>query len=283
MEQEHLYSYPFRLSPEGGRAIATRDRPGGNDLWLLDLERGSASRFTSASAVNIYPAWSPDGRTILFTTAPWRIFRKDFGGSSEEQQVTEWPNQQFANDWSRDGRFLICHEIPPGTLRDLWILPFTPEGKVSGNAKPSVYLQTKFNEVNARFSPEASPRWMAYQSDETGRYEVYISAFPTPRAKFSISTAGGQYPEWGAGGRELFYVAPDNKLMAVDLTITADAVRPSTPLALFTLPIIDNGWSPYDTTDGQRFLVRALPQQASPPLTVIVNWPALLKRGTAEQ
>jgi hypothetical protein len=279
--EENRYSYPFRLSPDGDRAVATRDRPGGNDLWLLDLQRGSASRFTSASALNIWPVWSPDGRAILFTTAGLRLFRKDAGGSTDEQRVTEGANQQYANDWSRDGRFFIYFEIAPGTQRDLWFLRLAQEGKVPENAKPTPYLRTKFNELNARFSAEPSPRWVAYQSDETGRYEVYISAFPDPRAKFQISTGGGQYPEWGAGGRELFYVAPDNKLMAVDLTVTGDAVKPSTPRALFTLPIIDNGWSPYDTIDGQRFLVRAVPQQASPPLTVIVNWPALLKKGTA--
>ena len=122
---------------------------------------------------------------------------------------------------------------------------------------------------------------MAYQSDETGRSEVYIQSFPEPRVRVPISTAGGQYPEWGAGGRELFYVAPDNKLMAVDLA--ADAMHPSAPRALFTLPIIENGYSPYSTIDGKRFLVRALPQQASPPLTVIVNWPGLLKKGSAAQ
>jgi Tol biopolymer transport system component len=281
--REDVYSFPFRLEPDGRRAAATRDRPGGNDLWLLDLEHGPNSRFTSASALNVYPVWSPDGRTIVFTSATLRLFRKDSGGSSDEQQVTEGPNTQLATDWSRDGRFLIYHEVAPGTQRDLWILPFTPEGKVPGNAKPSPYLQTKFNEGDARFSPEQSPRWVAYQSDKTGRYEVYISAFPKPGGEFPISTTGGQYPQWGAGTRELFYVAPDNKLMAVDLTITADAVRPSAPHALFTLPVIDNGWSPYDTIDGQRFLVRAVPQQASPPLTVIVNWPALLKKGTAGQ
>jgi hypothetical protein len=209
------------------------------------------------------------------------LFRKDSGGSSDEQQVTEGPNTQLANDWSRDGRVLIYHELAPGTGWDLWTLPLTPEGKVPENVKPMTYLRTKFNEWNARFSPEPSPRWVAYQSDETGRYEVYIQGFPEPRAKVPISTGGGQYPEWGASGHELFYVAPDNKLMVADLTITADAVRPSAPRALFTLPIIDNGWSPYDTIDGQRFLVRAVPQQASPPLTVIVNWPALLKKGTA--
>jgi Tol biopolymer transport system component/tRNA A-37 threonylcarbamoyl transferase component Bud32 len=280
--EENLYSFPFRLSPDGRRAVATRDRPGGNDLWVLDMEGGPARRFTSSSTLNAYPVWSPDGRTIVFSTAAQRIFRKDSGGSGGEQRVTEGTNQQYANDWSRNGRFLIYMENAPDTQRDLWTLPLTAEGKVPENAKPEPYLRTEFNENNARFSPELSPRWVAYQSDETGRYEVYISAFPEPREKFPISTAGGKYPEWSPGGRELFYVAPDNKLMDVDLTITADAVRPSAPRPLFTLPIIDNGFSPYDTIDGQRFLVRALPQQAS-PLNLIVNWPALLKKGTAGQ
>jgi Tol biopolymer transport system component/tRNA A-37 threonylcarbamoyl transferase component Bud32 len=279
--EEEVYRYPFRLAPDGRRTVATRERPGGNDLWLLDLDSGYASRFTSASANNILPVWSPDGRTILFTTAALKLFRKDSAVSSEEQRVTEGPNAQYADDWSRDGRFLIYVEQAPDTQRDLWTLPLTPEGKVPGNAKPTPYLRTPFNETYARFSREPSPRWVAYQSDKTGRYEVYISAFPEPRGEFPISTGGGQYPEWGAGGRELFYVAPDNKLMAVDLKITADAVHPFTPRALFTLPIIDNGYAPYDTIDGQRFLVRAVPQQASPPLTVIINWPALLKKGTA--
>jgi Tol biopolymer transport system component/predicted Ser/Thr protein kinase len=281
--EENLYTWPFRLGPDGSRVIATRDRPGGNDLWLLDLERGPPSRFTSASINNIYPVWSPDGRTIVFTSGGLRLFRKDSGGPTDEQQVTEGPSPQYPNDWSRDGRFLIYHENAPGTQRDLWTLPFTPEGKVPKNAKPSMYLRTRFNETFARFSPEPSPRWVAYQSDETGRYEVYIQSFPEPRARVPISTAGGAYPEWGAGGRELFYLAPDNKLMVADLTITAETVRPSTPRALFTLPIIDNGFSPYDTIDGQRFLVRAVPQQTSLPLTMIANWPALLKKGTAGQ
>jgi Tol biopolymer transport system component len=279
---ENGYSYPFRLSPDGRRVVATRDRPGGNDLWLLDLERGPTSRFT-ASGYNIFPIWSPDGRTIVFTPAALRLFRKDPGETSAEQRVIEGPNPQYANDWSRDGRFLIYQENASETQRDLWTLPFTPEGKVPENAKPKLYLQTKFNETNARFSPEPSPRWLAYQSDETGRYEVYIRGFPEPRGKVPISTAGGQYPVWGAGGREIVYLAPDNKLMVVDITVTADAVHPSAPRALFTLPVIDNGWSPYDTVDGQRFLVRTVPQQASPPVTVIVNWPALLKKGSTPQ
>ena len=121
---------------------------------------------------------------------------------------------------------------------------------------------------------------MAYQSDEPGKYEIYIRAFPEPRGKFLISTGGGQYPQWGAGGRELFYVSPDNKLMAVSLKLGTDSVEPSAPRELFALPAVDTGWSPYDTApDGHRFLVRATSGQAGQPLTVIVNWPALLKKG----
>ncbi len=120
---------------------------------------------------------------------------------------------------------------------------------------------------------------MAYQSDETGRWEIYIQAFPEPRGAKRISTDGGQYPQWGADARELFYVSPDNKLMTVSLRIGADGVEPSAPRELFPLSAaVEVGWSPYDATaDGQRFLVRATPEQAAQPLTVIVNWPALLK------
>jgi hypothetical protein len=160
----------------------------------------------------------------------------------------------------------------------------TPEGKLAPDAEPQRHRRTPFNKSWGRFSPESHPRWVAYQSDETGRYEVYIQAYPDPRGKFQISTSGGQYPQWGAGGRELFYVSPDNKLMVASLKMTAGSVEPSVPGELFPLPAVDIGWSPYDTTsDGQRFLVRATPAQAGQPITVIVNWPALLMKGVAVQ
>ena len=128
------------------------------------------------------------------------------------------------------------------------------------------------------------PPTVAYQSDETGRWEVYIQSFPEPRGAARISTGGGQFPQWGASARELLYVSRDNKLMAVSLKMAAGAVEPSTPSELFPLPTVD-GRSPYDTTpDGQRFLVRAMPpEKAAQPLTVIVNWPALLKKEAPAQ
>ena len=119
---------------------------------------------------------------------------------------------------------------------------------------------------------------MAYESDESGRYEIYIDAFPEPRNKVRISTGGGRYPEWSPGGRELFYVSPDLKLMAVSLKAAGDSVETSTPREVFALPVFENGYNPYNVArDGQRFLVLALPEgQASQPLTLLNNWPALL-------
>ncbi len=238
------------------------------------------------------PAGSPPIRVLTFSPSaivfssgtPLNLFRKEPRGAGNEQRLTQAPNLQLANDWSRDGRFLLYYEIAPGTQRDLWILGVTPEGKPAPDATLRPYLRTRFNESWGRFSPEASPRWVAYQSDETGRYEVYIQAFPEPQGKFQISTGGGQYPQWGAGGRELFYLSLDYKLMVVSVKLGADSVEPSTPRELFPLPAVDTGQSPYDTApDGQRFLVRAAPGEAGQPLTVIVNWPALLKKGAAAQ
>jgi Tol biopolymer transport system component len=211
------------------------------------------------------------------------LFRKESSGAYNEQRPVQSPNSQFPTDWSADGRWALFYEVAPDTGRDLGVLPMGPEGKPAGQAKP--YLRTPFNEGWGRFSPDSSPRWVAYQSDESGRSEVYIQAFPETRGKFQISTGGGQFPQWGPGGRELFYVSSDFKVMAVSLKLAADSVEPSAPRELFPLPAVDTGWSPYETApDGQRFLVRAVPQQqASQPLTVIVNWPALLKKGATAQ
>jgi hypothetical protein len=161
----------------------------------------------------------------------------------------------------------------------------TPQGRPAEGAKSISYLRTPFYEVQGRFSPETNPHWVAYVSDESGRYEVYIDTFPERRRKTPISTGGGMYPAWGASGREVYYVSPDFKLMAVSLKLGTDFVEASAPRELFPLPGVENGYSPYEpAADGQRFLVRATPpQQTAEPLTVIVNWPALMKKGAASQ
>ena len=131
----------FRLSPDGRRAVISRDAPGGADLWLLEVQRGVSSRFTFHPGTNTYPVWSPDGRTILFgssgtPTGAQNLFHKESSGAGNEQRLAQSPNIQDPNDWSSDGRWALYHEIVPDTGYDLWVLPMTPEGKPAGQAKP---------------------------------------------------------------------------------------------------------------------------------------------------
>ncbi len=275
----------FRLSPNGNCIVTARSRRGGSDLWLLDVERGAASRFTDAGTnVDNFPVWSPDGRTIVFykDLLHRSLAFKEAGGAGGDRPTIESASFWLPQDWSRDGRFILYSEIAPGTGLDLWVLPVTPDGKPAQGAKPVPYLSTPFYESWGRFSPETNPHWVAYVSDESGRYEVYIDTFPERGRKTPISTSGGQYPQWGAGGREIYYVSPDFKLMVVRLKLGAGSGEPSAPRELFPLPTVDIGYSPYEAgPSGQRFLVRATPQQqAAEPLTVIVNWPALLRKAS---
>ena len=143
----------------------------------------------------------------------------------------------------------------------------------------------QFNEATGVFSPELNPRWVAYESDESGRPEIYIDTFPEPSNKVRISTGEGFCQEWGPDGRELYYISPDFKIFVVSLKTSGGAVEASAPRELFTLPIINNGSCPYDVApDGKRFLVTAAPAgEISQPLTLVSNWSALLKQAPPAQ
>jgi Tol biopolymer transport system component len=276
----------FRVSPDGRRVAVGRESGNGRDLWMVEVERDAWSRFTFLPGYALLPVWSPDGRQVMFRAPgnPFNLYRKEASGAGAEQRVTMSANSQTPEDWSRDGRLLLYSEAVPGKFKDLWVLPVTPEGKAeTGGARP--YLQTRFNETDGRFYPEASPRWLVYTSDESGRDEVYVQGFPEPRGKFQISTGGGRYPEWSPDGRELYYMSSDDKLTAVSVKLGADSVTPSTPHELFAVAADVGG---IQTTryavapDGKRFLVLK-PVGGSQPLEVIVNWPALLKKSVANE
>jgi hypothetical protein len=264
----------FRISSDGRRVAAAIGNPTRADLWLLDVQRDVSSRFTFSGTAHSDPVWSPDGRTIVYRSRS-SIFRKDSSGAGEEQRVTESASLQSPTDWSRDGRMILFNQFSLGTASDIWVLPVTPEGNPTGQPQP--YLHTQFDERDGQFSPEANPSWVAYTSAESGQPEVYVQAFPQARGKFQVSAGGGRFPKWGRGGRELFYVSLNDKLMAVDLKLGRDSVEPAAPRELFPLPTPTINFIPYDVgADGERFLVQAPPQQAS-PLSVIVDWPALVK------
>ena len=161
----------------------------------------------------------------------------------------------------------------------MWIVPVTPDGHLATDAPPTPYLRTPVNESAGRFSPESNPRWIAYQSDESGHDEIYVDSFPQRRGPHRISINGGTTPQWGPGGRELFYQSPDGKVMAVSLKLGADSIEASVPRELFALPL----QSTFEVApDGQRFLA-TVPDPTPHPLTVIVNWPTLLKQAAIKQ
>jgi serine/threonine protein kinase/Tol biopolymer transport system component len=267
--------WAFIRSAPDGRRVATIRAGGPAGIWLLDTARGVPSRLTSSPALN--PVWSPDGRTILFSR--FAVYRVSADGAGTEERITQSPNRQTINDWSRDGRYVLYSEIAPDTGYDLWILPVTPDGKLSPGAKPLPFVREPFNQTGGRFSPDT--HWVAYLSDESGQAEVYVRSFPEPREKHRISTGGGAFPQWAAGGRELFYVSRDVKLMAVTLNPAGASLEVSLPRELFGLRATVAGPNPYEATpDGQRFLISDV--AVSPePLTVIVNWSALLKKGSS--
>ena len=205
---------------------------------LFDLDRGSFIR----SHGGFSPQWSPDGRTILLWH-PWpsALHRKDAIRTTPDQRVAPWPTEDWAlTDWSRDGRLVLNTRNTVETRADLWVVPVTPDGHLAADAQPKPYLRTPVNESEGRFSPEPNPRWVAYQSDESGRDEVYVQSFPEPRGPHRISTNGGKAPQWGPGGRELFYQSLDGKVMAVSLKLGADSVEaPSFRFTAITLPSSD--------------------------------------------
>ena len=271
----------IRFSSDG-RHVATIRAGNNPGIWLLETGRGVASRLTSRPGIT--PAWSPDGRTILFSS--FNLYRVGAEGAGIEERVTQSPNAQSVTDWSGDGRFVMYDETGRDTGRDLWVLPVTPEGRPSPGTKPWPFVRERFDQTLARFSPDT--RWVAYQSDESGQVEVYVRSFPESREKLRVSTSGGVYPQWGSGGRELFYESRDGKLMLVTLKLARPFLKASLPRELFALParygsLGINGPAPYEVApDGQHFVASDI--AASPePLTVIVNWQSLLKKGADAQ
>jgi len=275
----------FRISPDGFRVAVTQlasTKPG---VWVMD-QNDLASLVTSQGRGYNSPIWSPDGRTLVFTmqSPVLNLFRMDASGSGDPTRLTQSPNVQFATDWSRDGRFILFYENAPVTQRDLWVLPVTPQG-VPDVKKARTYLNTRANESWGRFSPEANPHWVAYQSDELGNFEIYIQSFPEPHGRIRISRHGGSYPMWGPDGHELYYMTLDNKLVAVSLKFGADSVETSAPRELFALPPAQSGAGspPYDIApNGRRFAVRIEVQNNS-GLTLVTNWPLLIKKSSVAQ
>jgi serine/threonine protein kinase/Tol biopolymer transport system component len=274
----------FRLSPDGKRFLAVRERaaPPNADLWWMDVERHTFSLF-APTLNNQAAVWSNDGRTVLFADQRsfYRgVFRKGISDSGQGERIGELRAQRLC-DWSRDGRFLLYETAGPETKRDLWVAPMTPDGRLAEGAQPRPYLNGPSSEWQGRFSPELNPRWVAYQSDDTGQNEIYIASFPDARRKLTVTSGGGTFPQWGPDGRELFYISGDGMLTVVSLKNGADGLEPSSPHRLFPVAGGSGVVSPFEVSpDGKRILVN----QAQPitELDAVVNWPLLLRGQEAQ-
>jgi eukaryotic-like serine/threonine-protein kinase len=249
------------ISPDGRTVALSRTINGNPDVWLIDTARGIVRRFTSDPASDNGPVWSPDGAKIVFysrRSGPQNLWLKPLDGGSEERLLESSENNN-PTDWSPDGRFILYDRES-----DVWALP------VQGDRKPFAVVHSNFDETNGRLSPDS--HWVVYESNESGRTEVYVQRFPGPGGVSQISTNGGTNPQWRMDGREILYRAADDRLMAVPITPQADGQRlePATPEPLFSIP----PGAPYDITrDGQRILIGApVGDATTPPITLILNW-----------
>ncbi len=274
------------LSPDGRRVAANRTDPQtrNQDIWVFDLARGITSRFTFDPAREGAPVWSPDGRLIAFYSSrdgPQNLYQKAASGAGEEQLLLKTDQDKYPTDWSRDGRFLLYTEQDSKSAEDLWVLPLTAEAQ-NPERKPMPFLRTEFSERDGRFSPDG--KWVAYQSNETGRYEVYVRTFspqePGGGGKWQVSVDGGVEPRWRKDGKELFFHAPDRKLMAVEVKAGA-RFQAGVPRPLFQTRIQQSASiGRYAVTaDGRRFLIVSEVEEAfGEPATVLLNWTAGLKK-----
>ena len=214
-----FYQRP-RVSPDGQRLALEVTDGSGSDIWVYEWQRDTMTRLTFGGGVTIAPVWSPDGRYIAFS-GPGGMFWTRSDGANKPQPLTQNKNEQVPWSFTADGKRLAFFGGLPATGFDIWTAPVESDGAGLRAGKPEIFLQTQFNEREPSFSPDG--RWLAYASDDSGAYQVYVRAFPDKGGKWQISNNGGAYPVWSRNGRELFFRTDDNRIMVADYTVKGDS------------------------------------------------------------
>ena len=264
------------ISPDERRILVSSQGSGlGNaSLLLVDDASSIATTVTPRERDASTAIFSPDGLRVLFAddrNGPFDLFELKVSQPGKDAPVLATPLWKYPESWSPDGRFVIYTEIDPASRGNLWVLPRT------GDAKPFPFLATTAAESGARFSPDG--RFLAYASDESGREEVFVQPFPATGAKWQVSAAGGFEAAWRGDGRELFYIAPDARLMAVPVAPLSAGLAFGVPRALLRIPLrhaLGLSYRDYAVSrDGQRFLVLEWPGEAvASPIVVVLGPPA---------
>ncbi|MHB8540928.1 MAG: protein kinase domain-containing protein [Candidatus Acidiferrales bacterium] len=267
------------LSPDGGElAVVILDPATGSpSVWVYNLARGTKTRLTFSAGVNAEPVWSPDGKVIAFNSrrsGKLNLYEKAADGTGSATPLVVDDSNKFFPTWSSDGRYVLYQRLAARNSRsEIWALP------LFGDRKPFPVIQDRqFGVTTPTLSPDG--KWLAYVSPESGRAEVYIVPFLHGSGKWEVSTGGGQQPRWRHDGKELFYLAPDNKIMSAEIAEQGSGLSIGKVLPLFQAnPTSKAGWDYDVSADGKKFVVVSQgAQQASAPLTLVVNWPALLKK-----
>jgi Tol biopolymer transport system component len=255
------------ISPDGKTLVGDF----GESLWPWDFARATATRLTFGPETGFNPIWSPDGNYVAYDNVGVGIFRKAANGAGREELLLGAKGLAVPKSWSPDGKFILYAQINPGTGADLLGFPVEPD------PKPFVVAQTSATEDQGQFSPDG--KWVAYTSNESGRSEIYVIPFPiSPGERWVVSRGGGVQPRWRRNGKELFYISPDSKMMAVAVN-TQPVFQAGTPQALFQTDLVDTGirtgpmsWD--IAPDGNRFLIITEAPGDALSITVATNWRA---------
>jgi Tol biopolymer transport system component len=269
------YSAP-RISPDG-RKVAYVRGASGFDIWSYDLAQGVKTPLTFGSGSgqsNLFPVWSPDSQRIAYTSVrggKFGLYQRAADGSGSEELLFEGTDYvKYLSDWSPDGKFLAYQDNHQGVALT-FLLP------ASGERNPHLFLQSPFTLVRSSFSPDG--KWLAYCSPESGNQKVYVVPFPGPGGKWQVSSGGGDYPRWRRDGKELFYLSPDNKLMAAEVKASGSSFAVVAVRELFETRAYRSQVSAYDVTaDGQRFILAYEPGQPNEAITLVENWNAELRK-----
>ena len=275
---EPAFFADVHISPDGKNASSSIGTSAANSrgVWLYDVDRGFATRFSTGSVVERAPVWSADGRRIIFTSnrnGHFDLYQKQSNGTGQSELLYADELEKYPTSVSPDGNFLLFYTLDnPRGANHVWVLPLRAE------RKPFAFTDGAFNQSEGQFSPDG--RWILYASNESGAMEIYVAPFPGPGGKQRVSKAGGWDPRWRHDGKEIFYIArPGGQLISVEVNRRGTGFELGAARPLFGSIPLAPGYSYDVSADGQRFLVISAPEQnASEPLTLVQNWAAGLKK-----
>ena len=276
--------YTPRLSPDGGKIAVALAPPGSptRDIWIFDQIAHEETRLTFDQLHNWTPVWSPDGAKLAYSSNPrekFHIYLRSADGSGARQPLLEDDATEYVDSWSSDGKYVAYSRADPSGKSgwDIWVMP------LFGNRKPVPVVQSQSNKEDPSFSPDG--KWLAYDSDESGQWEVYVVPFPHREGRWQVSKGGGLQPRWRRDGKELLFVGTGNRLMAAEVRDNGASLEIGNRLSLFPIHPAPGPFRTYDVTgDGTRFIVvSGRAELNNKAITIIANWPELLERETGHR